>query len=642
MGHTWQLPFLEMGTKKNSEAGWVWLPANLTGGAGGGAYSKLFRNDSLTAPDLLAREVLQNSWDAALTRTDDDAPPFRFRFRFATLTGSQRSSFSEVLDLKSLVDRRQFIHDDRNMPPMETVEQLVGSKKPLRILYLEDYGTHGMWGDPMKTTASHLFKALYILGSTTKDTEGSTMGGSFGFGKSAFINCSGIRTAIAHSRFEARSGDPVTQRLVGFTWWSEHDLKGMEYEGRAMFGIRMDDARSGARPLTDSAAARVGEKLGMPERGPASHERGSTVLLLDPVVSPEEVIDSVERYWWPALEDHLMDVVVQTEDGGELVPRPRARKKLVPFIRAYGIASGLKVPISGSGERLSSSKWRADGEGTKFGSLALVVDKEHPGAESDEDEVGDGSRPLIALIRGPRMVIEYKSFNSRLPIRGTYVASDEIDAFLREVEPPAHNTWDNTRSQQLDPRAREIARGVLTRIRRSVQEFADEFSPPPTTVATDLPLFGDLLSGLLAGRSVGPNPPFDQVPEGRDGLLIFRVAAPDRRERSSSGKITLQRTLRIRVPASNSWQGAELRVSVKAFLAEDLSSSGSDPVKLKVVAPGQFQLSDSGDEFRGTPEPGEDVEFTLITDPCPEDVSLLISPSAELRPAGFLSQEGSQ
>ena len=124
MGHTWQLPFLEMGTKKNSEAGWVWLPANLTGGAGGGAYSKLFRNDSLTAPDLLAREVLQNSWDAALTRTDDDAPPFRFRFRFATLTGSQRSSFSEVLDLKSLVDRRQFIHDDRNMPPMETVEQL--------------------------------------------------------------------------------------------------------------------------------------------------------------------------------------------------------------------------------------------------------------------------------------------------------------------------------------------------------------------------------------------------------------------------------------------------------------------------------------------------------------------------------------
>ncbi len=69
---------------------WVWLPASPTGGTGGGAYSKLFRNDPLPPSDLLAREVLQNSWDAALVNENSDGPPFKFSFRFAELSGDSK------------------------------------------------------------------------------------------------------------------------------------------------------------------------------------------------------------------------------------------------------------------------------------------------------------------------------------------------------------------------------------------------------------------------------------------------------------------------------------------------------------------------------------------------------------------------
>ena len=186
--------------------------------------------------DLLAREVLQNSWDAALVHELPDAPTFRFRFRFVTLKGVAKANFLQAFDFQSLLERRRLLGEDRNFPDGGAVLQLGKPRQPLRLLYLEDYGTHGMYGDPAKTLSSHLYKALYILGSTSKDGSGTSQGGSFGFGKSAFIASSGLRAVVAHTRFAAQKGDKASQRLVGFTWWGEHEFGGKAFEGRAMFG----------------------------------------------------------------------------------------------------------------------------------------------------------------------------------------------------------------------------------------------------------------------------------------------------------------------------------------------------------------------------------------------------------------------
>ena len=68
--------------------------------------------------------------------------------------------------------------------------------------------------------------------------------------------------------------------------------------------------------------------LGIPERSSRIGQLGSTVMVIDPVVGPEEVCAAVERYWWPALEDHLMDVTIETESGETLVPWPKGSQVL--------------------------------------------------------------------------------------------------------------------------------------------------------------------------------------------------------------------------------------------------------------------------------------------------------------------------
>ena len=236
------------------------------------------------------------------------------------------------------------------------------------------------------------------------------------------------------------------------------------------------------------------------------------------------------------------------------------------------------------------------------------------------------------------MVIEYKAFQSRLPIRGVYVASPEIDEYLRDVEPPAHNTWDNTRSQQVDERAREVARGALARVRRSVQEFAEEFAPPPTDVPTDLPVFGNLLSGLMGGRGFGPlDPP---GPGGHEGpLLTFRATKPDRRRRSVKGRSFSKRSLSLKIPDASRWTDVWLEVAIEASIAQDLQATASDPVNVEILPPESFTRVESNGSFSGKVGPGAEVVFTLTTAPFPDDRSLLILPKAELRALRPMSGE---
>lgn len=609
---------------------WTWLPSNPTGGTGGGAYSKLFRNDVLPTPDLLAREVLQNSWDAALSHRARSAAPFSFRFRFARFSGSEKKQFIKAANLDALKQRRSQLEDSRDWPSVEAVQRLIDPGEDLEVLYLEDYGTHGMFGDPARITGSHLYKALYVLGSTSKDNEATSQGGSFGFGKSAFIGSSSVRTAIAHTRFEASPDDIATQRLIGFTWWGEHEINSQPYEGRAMFGIVADEERLGAHPLINDEAERVAQELGMPPRGDSERLRGSTVLLLSPEVGPEEVKDAVERYWWPALEDQLIDVSIETSEGEELRPRPRLNAKLRPFLQAYGIATGTKTPRNAQEERIASTKWRSDAQGTKFGTLALVIDREYtPTHDDDVLGLGDMTTPTVALIRGPRMVIEYRSFSSRLPIRGVYLADPSIDSLLREVEPPAHNTWDNLGSHDISERSREVARGVLSRIRRSVKEFAAEFSPPPTAVLTDLPLFGDLLSRVMSGRVPGPPVPPGQN-ENPKPALYFKLSKPDRRETVEGGRLVIERYIGIKIPQEVGWSRGHLFGTFHAAIAQDLSASASGALGLQIQVPDGFELDDSLLSFSGEVAAGEEYVFSVRTDPFDRNLSVLVTPRVQV------------
>ena len=163
------------------KAEWVWLPSSPAGGASGTTFTQALGNEGIAAADLVAREVLQNSWDAALCKIENDDTAFRFKFRFVEYVGNEHTKIVKTLGLSALLDQRKSLQSDaRDIPELENVRCLLDSKQPLRVLYLEDFGTHGMFGDPKNFKSSHLYKAMYILGSTSKNAEEGTRGAPSG------------------------------------------------------------------------------------------------------------------------------------------------------------------------------------------------------------------------------------------------------------------------------------------------------------------------------------------------------------------------------------------------------------------------------------------------------------------------------
>lgn len=636
---------------------WVWLKPSLTGGAGGGAYEKVFSNTDFSPEDLLAREVIQNSWDAALSRntsklSSSKPPPFTFRFRFSELTGEKKKKFIETLDLEEVKKHRESTVETKGIPSRESINDMLDLQKPLKLLYLEDFGTHGMYGDPADTFKSHLYKALYVLGFSGKDDEGAGRGGSFGFGKSAFIRASGAQSAIVHTRFNEPEKDKATQRLIGFTWWAEHSSSydsETYFEGRAMFGTPHKNTTQGANALTDTRAAEIAVLLGMCERTGSPGKRGTSILLLDPQVDPEKLVRAVELYWWPALEDHLMDIEIVKHDGEVLIPRPGSNGFLKPFRRAYGIAKGEDKRKSNSEQGLASGDWHEDidGKNYKYGKLGLVIDQEYSSLESsDLSENSEGetpySGPMIALLRGPLMVIEYKAYKSLVPVRGVFVASDDIDSYLREVEPASHNSWSHTRSRdsRMSDEARKIANTVLRKIKESVNEFAKNFSPPPLFVPTDLKYFGDLIGKYFDGIIGGPQKPPSESKIDTDRISIYSIG--DRELVPEFLSLVLKQRIGVKVPLDQKWSDAQMSFTVKASPQSEfeISSISAEEISAKItLSPPGFSLDDANSMSIGSVIAGEKYEFSVEIGPYPNHLTVITTPRAEIEMASDENNE---
>ena len=166
---------------------WHWIEPAETGSVGGETFGKLFKNQGYSPSDLLAREALQNSWDAAIRRDDGVAQDFRFDATFRNLNGGAFQEFSSLLGLEELVKRREDMDSSVQTPDLDLVRSALADKR-ISVLYVSDFGTTGLPGHPKLRYQSRLYRALYTLGSTKKDGSDSGQGGSFGFGKSALIS----------------------------------------------------------------------------------------------------------------------------------------------------------------------------------------------------------------------------------------------------------------------------------------------------------------------------------------------------------------------------------------------------------------------------------------------------------------------
>jgi len=439
---------------------WIFEPVGPMGGATGNAYVNTLQGAGMSPLAELAREAIQNSCDAC---SGDQRVSVTFRIE--RLEEDEKQNFLEALEL------------DRAFGPrlgaiaLAPEHCLASTTRPLNLLFIEDYGTIGLHGDPHKPS-SHFHRLLLSIGDTAKVSGGTGIGGSYGYGKSALSLNSRIRTIVAYSSFPPDETG-ATARLMACAYFDAHEFDGRQWTGRAWYGVRRKSEELVVDPLQDDEAHEMAQRLGFRLRGPDDH--GTSILVVDvDIETPHELLKAIEDWWWPRLVDNELEV--QVEDSGQLYfPQPKQRQDLTPFIECYSLAVGRSCPTGPHQKSDRLYRFR----GLELGIYSFQLLDEDASKDMPEDKIG-----TVALIRLPKMVIQYAQFGrSRPPAVGVFFAAPDIDEILKLSEPPTHDRWDaNAKRLEIaqpdEDTARAVVRIVRDRLKRQMRKFQASAAPP--------------------------------------------------------------------------------------------------------------------------------------------------------------------
>lgn len=573
---------------------WEYEETPLNGGAPGNAFQSIFNGSGKKPAETLAREAIQNSVDAA---TEPNAT-VQVDFRFSVLEGSARRAFEDAAALSEMSKRASGL----GLMHGNALEVTDG---PLKLLYIDDYGTTGLKGDPT-SPSSNLRKLLMDLGGSDKAQMAESSGGSYGFGKAVYSASSRLGTIFAYSETKNEDGEAISL-LMGCAYQQGHVYEDTPYTGRAWFGVSTEVPDKGIRfdPFEGDQARELAIKLGIRREGNAM---GTSILVIDAGVDQSHLLAGIEDWWWPRIQQRLLDASVLTPDGDELSPRPGKRQHLKPFLNAFDSAVGKTPDIPG---KIMRRRFNATAD-KDLGHLgAIVLDD-----SADENPLGEDFEArlnTVALIRGPLMVVDYYSNwsppASAPPSVGCFIADDDVDFLLKLSEPPDHSRWDAgaDRLVKRGGTATEVVGSLLRRIKTQFRKFQNDAKPPaPPRPRRLAKLERDLASWFGVGpkgtgAGTGPNAtPISLVTKGpklslEDGMLCARGSV----EIKLTDKEEAERWFRLRLTLQ---------------VAEEDGVSSTDPVEL--VWTSDTPLEDLQDGFLlGKAEQGQTILVEYVSAP---------------------------
>lgn len=542
-----------MSETDNSGPAWVFQRSDPMGGASGEAFVNALEATGMPPAHVLARESIQNAVDEPAEGGEKVA----VTFRLVRLSGDAKQTFVRAAKLSSILARRA----DLSLPSLGWFDQSASPETPLGLVFVDDFHTAGLDGDP-HDPMSRFHGLLLSVGDAGKAHSGHHTGGSYGFGKAAFSSNSEIRTIFAYSRYRDADSTPRT-RLFGCGYFRSHEFESVRYNGRAWFGRSREPTPTAGQivdPLYDAEADALASQLGFGLRD--SDEIGTSILIVDSGIEAEELKEGVEEWWWPRIIDNELDVEVISPSGDHLIPRPKTRADLRPFIEAYDIANGTNPnPVPHREYKREFNRLTGNIE---LGTCALKVLDAVP--EDEESSVGEDRVDAVALIRGPGMVVAYyRHWQPGTPLLvGVFKAAEQIDTTLKLSEDPAHHRWDRTSGRLREDTQRKIVQAVLERITSTVRGFRKEASPPPPPRTRRLSALERELANILVGR--GPKEPPRYHPTAPVHLTYVRnpEAVP-----TNDGRLRVQAELQIRLKDDADQQTAKLKLKLKCVVLED-------------------------------------------------------------------------
>jgi hypothetical protein len=476
--------------------------------------------------EVFVRELVQNFVDAsnaAATNSNVGQVP-KLSFRFVELRGAAAKKFAQTVDLENISARYQnFSDEDRMAMRLPQSDSLRHEPDSIQLLVVSEAGSCGMSGPWDRSSKARdesgneiVHRMRDALLATVRGSAGKGLG-AYGEGKKAVIGVSAPRTLFAYTCFNPETTpDGVSRRFMGGVYWQNYEINNTTFSGFAMLGDPSDIGADGRpRPYQDSAADAAAESLELPGLSSRKHEAGqsgTTLVFLEPKITPAEVTESLVRNWWPLLVEGKISFEVLDKVGDSVaidVP-----EYLQPFIAAYKADSTNTVTDWDTKvkDRLATnvSVIKAPNTSAAIGELKLAIDLYPVTGWSRLNP--ESNQSIVALIRDG-MVIAYQHFprsGNKLAapfVRGTFVTLSQrngsmADA-LRYSEPPLHNKW-NDSSRDLSETVKKIARATLKGIQDQLFEFRNAYLSATPTSEVRLEVFEQNLQ--LVGHSVVKQP----------------------------------------------------------------------------------------------------------------------------------------
>ena len=559
--------------------------------------------------EIFAREYIQNSVDAIRRQKELIAQlnialgskKFGINFRFVDLKGKDLKRFAEESGLGDLRERYLNMSDDEKVTArLNTSDWLDAPAQPesLRLLICEEVGGVGMYGHWWTQGAidkddSRLKLALI----QTQSEKGSKVsGGSWGHGKKAIANASKCRALFAYTCFikreKASENDAgITRRLTGVAYWKKHvDAKlKVKCQGLGIFGSLRNPASNewadNFMPLDDKSADNCISQFGVTDIAVRSSQQvdqcGTTYIIVEPAFTAQELVQSIERNWWPLiLKDEISFSVTDTK-GDVVEIAPQNQTPLAPFLQAYELLGSSKTPgkyeLRKDVEVSHSAKGRL-----ASGTIALTSDTEPNGWSYSEQE---DAASLVCLVRGD-MVIAYQPSPPKrwqLPfVRGVFVVDSETNKesaqILRLAEPHLHNSWLTKDENIVSLEDRKYADELMKQIHRHVKDLRTVIKGVRRPVNTQFRAFSNIFKSGKAGVTKKPKEKQNRLfsIQYPNGTTRVSGSSADTLALSTECEISLRDT-----PKNPAPDQLKIRVTLSWSVQEE--SLKADPALLDVV-----------------------------------------------------------
>lgn len=551
---------------------WVFLEKQADRSATGDAFRNSFEGEDIVV--TLARESIQNSVDAHITTL-----PLRLKY-----------SLRRNLDLSAVLNETFCSHATASGTPTNL------SPNSASALFVEDFGTTGLTGS-MADLDSNFYRLMGQLGGSEKT--GGT-GGSFGYGKAACILNSGCWTVLAYTVTKSGSA------LFGTTYMDQHKRSGRSYTGLGWYCASNSDSE-GSHPyeLTDDDADDLALQLGFPRA--AGKEYGTSLMIVEPSIDLTELKLAIERFWWPRIIDHNLDVEI-IEGGQTIKPSPTSNKELKDFVRMYEIILRKDNPATDAKRAVLTQGKR------QLGIMAMQFVNVPTDLDDDARLTNVGS---VALMRDQRMIVEYYRWNQgpRSDLVGVFVADKTINDDLRRTESPKHDVW-SPKATRATEEQKDRAKTVLEAIRKEYRQYLKSYSPPPSDDAIELTelrrFFGTLLS--TKGKT-GP---------GASESEPIEISHKEAHIIPASGGLTLTGSATVR------WKGkvaATLALGAAVKIAESDVSMSGDSIFTSIEFNGE-QAKGTEPRILAEFQPGEAAKLTFKSEPYDQDWTATVTFSA--------------